>query len=158
MSHTTPQRVRPTASSRSFVLLRISFAQIKRILLSNTFVVLAVCYARYQIDQKDSDILRHNSVQATKQARGTFLPFSTLQLVYLLYELPNRSDRLPPSNTFMTCSIAKYQIGQTDFRALCHFNGSIICNQLELGGDHRHRLYHQGLGWRLIYKLRQFDL
>ena len=115
MSHTTPQRVRPTASSRSSVSLRTSFAQIRRIPPSNTFAVLAVCFARHRIDQKDSDTLRHDSVQTTKQARGTLLPpstfmdcllavrateqarrTSTLWHFYgLLYELPNRPDGFP---------------------------------------------------------------
>ena len=44
-------------SSTSFVSLSISFVQIRRIHPSNTFTVLAVCYAEREIDQKDSDIL-----------------------------------------------------------------------------------------------------
>ena len=46
-------------------------------------------------------------------------------------------------DTFTTCSIAKHQIGQTDFHLLT-LDGSTICNQIELGGD-------QNLGRRLIY-------
>ena len=53
-------------SSRLFILLCISFAQIRRIAFSNTFVVLAVCYEKHQIDQIDSDTLQHNPVQTTK--------------------------------------------------------------------------------------------
>ena len=120
MSHTTPQRARPTASSRSSVLLRTSFAQIRRIPPSNTFAVLAVRYARHRIDQKDSDTLRHDSVQTTEQARGTLLPPSTLRLVYLLYELPNRPNGLLSSGTFTACCTS-YRIGQTGF--LWHFYG-----------------------------------
>ena len=150
MSYTTPQRVRSTMFSRSYVSLRISFTQIRRIALSNTFAVLAVCYTRQRIDQKDSDTLQYNSIQTTEQARGTFLPPSTLQLIYLLYKLPNQPDGLLPSSTFMVCSIAKHQINQTDFYYLT-LDGSTICNQLGLGGD-------QGFGWRLIYTSRWFNL
>ena len=135
MSYTTPQRVRPTASSRSSVSLHTSFAQIRRIHPSNTFVVLAVHFMRHRIDQKDSDTLRHNSVQTTKQVRGTLLPPSTLRLVYLLYELPNRLKGLSPSGilrlairatkqarrvssgTFTACCTS-YRTGQTDFYPL----------------------------------------
>ena len=124
MSHTTSQRVRPTASSRSSILLHTSFAQIRRIPPSNTFAVLAVRFARHQIDQKDSDTLRHDSVQTTEQARGTLLPPSTLRLVYLLYELPNRPDGLPPSGTFTACSTS-YRTGQTGF--FWHFYGLLDC-------------------------------
>ena len=124
MSHTTPQRVRPTASSRSSVSLRTSFAQIRRIPPSNTFAVLAVRYARHQMDQKDSDMLRHDSVQTTEQARGTLLLPSTLRLVYLLYELPNRPNGLPPSGTFTACCTS-YRTGQTGF--LWHFYGLLDC-------------------------------
>ena len=115
MSHTTPQRVRPTASSRSSVSLRISFAQIRKIPPSNIFTILAVCYAKHQIDQKDSDTLWHNTVQTTEQARGTLLPPSTFTACLLavratkqarrtstlwhfyglLHELPNRPDGFP---------------------------------------------------------------
>ena len=115
--HTTPQRVRPTASSKSSVSLRTSFARIRRIPPSNTFAVLAVRYAKHQIDQKDSDTLWHDSVKTTKQASGTLLPPSTLRLVYLLYKLPNKPDGLLPSGTFTACCTS-YRIGQTDFHPL----------------------------------------
>ena len=124
MSYTTPQRVRSTVSSRSSISLCTSFAQIRRIPLSNTFAVLAIRYARHQIDQKNSDTLRHNSVQTTEQVRGTLLPPSTLQLVYLLYELPNRPDGLPPSGTFTAC-FTSYRTGQTSF--FWHFYGLLDC-------------------------------
>ena len=62
-------------------------------------------------------MLRHDSVQTTEQARGTLLPPSTLRLVYLLYELPNRPDGLPPSGTFTACYMS-YRTGQTDFHPL----------------------------------------
>ena len=110
------------------------------IALLNTFAILAVCYVKHQIDQMDSDILWHDSVQTTKQARWTLLPpssftacllaiqaikqakrTSTLWHFYsLLYKLPNRPNRLLPSGTFTTCLIAKYQIGQTNFSTLEH--------------------------------------
>ena len=132
-----PQRVRSTASSRSFISLRTSFAQIRRIAPSNTFAVLATCYVKHQIDQMNSDMLWHNSVQITKQVKGTFLPpgtftacllavqatkqakrTSTIWHFYgLLYKLPNRPDGLPPSGTLTTCCTS-YQTGQTDFHPL----------------------------------------
>ena len=58
---------------------------------------LAVCYARHRIDQKNSDTLRHDSVQTTEQARGTLLPLA-------LYGL------------FICCM--SYQTGQTDIHLL----------------------------------------
>ena len=125
MSHTTPQRVRPTASSRSSVSLRTSFAQIRRIPPSNTFAVLAVRYARYRIDQKDSDTLWHNLVQITEQTRGSLLPPSTLRLVYLLYKLPNRPDGLPPSGTLRLAARATKQAKGTF--SLWHFYGLLDC-------------------------------
>ena len=143
MSHTIPQKVKPTASSKLSGQLCISFTQIRRILPSNTFAVLAVCYARHQINQKNSDMLRHDSMQITEQAREILLPLSNLWLVYLLYKLSNRPNGLPPSGTFMVCSIAKYRIDQTDFYPL-RLDGSTICNQLGLSDD-------QGLRWCLIY-------
>ena len=114
-------------------------------------------------------MLRHNSVQTTEQAKGTLLPPRILRLVYLLYKLPNRSKGLSPSGIlrfaaratkqakgtftlwhFTACSIAKHQIGQTDFYPLT-LDGSTIRNQLRLGDD-------QGLGRRLMYTPRWFDL
>ena len=125
MSHTTPQRIRPTAFSRLSVSLRTSFAQIRRIPPSNTFAVLAVCYARHRIDQKDSNTLRHDLVQTTKQARGTFLSSSTLRLVYLLYKLPNRPDGLPPSGILRLATRAIEQAKGTF--TLWHFYGLLDC-------------------------------
>ena len=113
--HTTPQRVRLTASSKSSVSLHESFAQIRRIPPSNIFAVLTIRYIKHRIDQKNSDMLRHNSVQTTEQARGTLLPLSTfiacLLIVWateqarristfwyfygLLYKLPNKPNGLP---------------------------------------------------------------
>ena len=63
---------------------------------------------RHQIDKKDSDTLRHNIVQTSKQAKGTLLSPNTLRFVYLLYELSNRLDGLSPSDTFTACLIAKH--------------------------------------------------
>ena len=188
MSYTTPQRARPTVFSRSSVLLRTRFAQIRRIPPSNTFAVLAVCYARHRIDQKDSDTLRHDSVQTTEQARGTLLPPSTLRLVYLLYELPNRPDGLPPSGTFTACCTS-YRIGQRNFHPLAllrlaaqaseqarrvssgTFMACLIAkhridqtdfHSLTLNGSTiRNQLGlgdDQGLEWRLIYTPRWFGL
>ena len=178
MSHTTLQRARPTTSSRSSILLRTSFAQIRRILPSNTFAVLAVRYARHRIDQKDSDTLRHNSVQTTEQARGLFYPlalyglftcctsyrtgqtdFHPLALLRLAARATEQARRVSSgtftawrvsSGTFTACSIAKHQIGQTDFHPLT-LDGSTIRNQLGLGGD-------QGFRRRLIYTPCWFDL
>ena len=150
MLHTTPQRVRPTMSNRSSVLLRTSFAWIRRIYLFITFAILAVCYTWHQIDQKDSNTLRYNLVQTSKQAREILLPPSTLRLIYLLYKLFHKPDGLPPSGTFTTCSIAKYWIGQTDIHCLI-LDGFTICNQLGLDGD-------QGHGQHLIYTPCWFNL
>ena len=133
----------PIVSSRSSILLRTSSVQIRWIPPSNIFAVLAVRYARYQINQKDSDTLRHDSVQTTEQAKGTLLPFSTLWLIYLLYELPNKPDRPPLSGTFTACLIAKHQISQMDFYPLTS-DGSTIRNPFGLDGD-------QCFGRRLIY-------
>ena len=61
-----PQRVRLITSSKSFVLLYTSFVQIRKILLSNTFMVLGICYVKHQIDGLDFDTLWHNSMQTTE--------------------------------------------------------------------------------------------
>ena len=87
-------------------------------------LAVAVRYARHRIDQKDSDTLRHDSVQTTEQARRTLLPPSTLRLVYLLYELPNRPNGLPLSGAFTVCCIS-YRTGQTGF--FWHFYGLFDC-------------------------------
>ena len=140
------QRVRPTASSRSYVLLRTSFAQIRRIALFNTFVVLAVCYAKHRIDQTDS---------------STFWYF-TARLICANYQI-GQADSSTPWHFYglFTC-YTSYQIGQTESSILWHFydlldcktpnrsnrlfypltlDGSTIHNQLRLGGDHRHGIY-----------------
>ena len=51
------QKARSTTSSRSYVLLYTSFAQIKKIAFLNTFAILFIYYAKHQIDQIDFSIL-----------------------------------------------------------------------------------------------------
>ena len=77
------QKVRLFVFSRLSVSLYTNFANIRKIPPSNTFAILVVCYAKHLIDQKDSDILQHNSIQTTKQAKETLLPPSTF-MAYLL--------------------------------------------------------------------------
>ena len=109
---------------------------------------VAVCYTRHRIDQKDSDTLRHDSIQTTKQAKGTFLSLSTLRLIYLLYKLPKRPYGLPLSGTFMTCCTS-YWTGQTGF--LWHFYDLLDCKTLNrsdgLLPSETWRLYHLQPAW-----------
>ena len=105
--------------------------------------VMARLNTNYRIGQADSSTLWHfhDLFTCCTNYRTGQMESSTLWHFYgLLYELPNRPDGLPPSGTFTACSIAKHQIGQTDFHPLT-LDGSTIRNQLGLGGDHRHGLY-----------------
>ena len=168
MLHTTPQRVRSTASSRSSVLLCTSFAQIKKIPPSNTFTVLAVCYARHQIDQKDSDTLWYDLIQTTKQIRGPLLPPSTFTTCLLavrateqarrtstlwhfyglLYKLPNRPNGL--SLALLWLAVRATKQARRTF-TLWHFYNLLDCKTLNKSDGllpfDTWRLYHLQSAW-----------
>ena len=110
---------------------------------------LAICFARHQVDQKNFDTLRHDSVQTTEQARGTLLPPSTLRLVYLLYKLPNRPKRLSPSGIFRLVAQATKQAKRTF--TLWHFYGLLDCKTPNRSDGllpfDTWRLYHSQSAW-----------
>ena len=120
--------------------------------------------------------------------RGLFYPLALLRLVYLLYELPNKPDGLPPSGTFTAYSTS-YQTGQTDFHPLAllrlalqateqarrassgtftacsivkHWMGQTDFHPLIVDGSTICNQLglgdDQGLGQRLIYTPHSFDL
>ena len=102
-------------------------------------------------------LIHYNMTQCKlpNRPRRLFYLSAFLRLIYLLYELPNKPDKLPPSDTYIACCTS-YQIGQTGF--FWHFynllncktpnksdrlfysltlDGFTICNQLGLDGKHR---------------------
>ena len=96
--HTTPQRVRLTTSSTLSISLRTSFAQIRRILPSNTFAVLAVCYTKHRIDQRDSSTPWYVTARLTAN-----------------YRTGQRDSSYPKRFYGLFICYTSYQIGQTDF-------------------------------------------
>ena len=166
MSYTTPQRARLTASSRPSVLLRTNFAQIRRIPPSNTFAVLAVYFARHQIDQKT--LIHYGTTQCKLPNRlgGLFYPlvlyglficstsyrtgqidFHPLALLRLALRATKQARRVS-SGTFTTCCIS-YWTGHMSF--LWHFYGLLNCetpiSSDKFPSSDIWQLYHSQSAW-----------
>ena len=106
------QRAWPTASSRSYVSLRSSFAQIRRIAILPIF----------------SRVLAVRNCKIPNRSDGLFY----LLILYgttRLCKLSNRSDGLfyPLTLDGLFTYCARYQIGQTDSSTLSHSTACSLC-------------------------------